>query len=464
MNTEMTAHLQRLGLSRSPFPPTPDSTGYFSSPQLERDQVEIGHRLRTRAGIVLLTGEIGTGKTTFLRRLIKDLEHDGTTVSLVFNTFLQGPDLLAAVLRDFGLAPSGTPAEDIQSLNRFLVQRWQQQVTCVLIIDDAQNLDIASLELLRLLTCLESEQEKLLQIVLAGQPELLTLLARPEIRQLTSRITTHVQLQGLDAAAIGQYVRFRLSAAGAGDDIVIDDDAARVLHAYSAGNQRRIHLIMDRCLYGLYGQQTPRRIGAALVHAAAAESGVRSPAPRRLPPRMAIAASLGLAVASGLTWAVISALPDSHASRPATPAQVLPATSGTTLPARDPACDGNRAADTVTYAIPATTAQPPGIPQSCIQRDGDYWQVSWQPVAGRASTADAPVLALQQALQKVGQYDGRPDGVLGPLTRRAIARLQHAHGLPVTAQVDALTEHLISTLPPFTTASTNTTDVHSHDR
>src|SRR5690606_35380561 len=99
MNTEMTAHLQRLGLSRSPFPPTPDSTGYFSSPQLERDQVEIGHRLRTRAGIVLLTGEIGTGKTTFLRRLIKDLEQDGTTVSLVFNTFLQGPDLLAAVLR-----------------------------------------------------------------------------------------------------------------------------------------------------------------------------------------------------------------------------------------------------------------------------------------------------------------------------------------------------------------------------
>lgn len=462
MNTDMTAHLQRLGLARSPFPPTPDSCGYFSSAQLERAHVEIGHRVRTRAGIALLTGEVGTGKTTFLRRLIKDLELDGNTVSLVFNTFLQGPDLLAAVLRDFGLPPSGSPARDIQSLNRFLVKRWQRQVTCVLIIDDAQNLDIASLELVRLLTCLESEQEKLLQIILAGQPELLALLARPEIRQLTSRITSHIQLHGLDAAATGQYVNFRLAAAGAGGDIVIDGEATRALHAHSGGNQRRIHLIMDRCLYGLYGQPAPRRIRATLVHAAAAESGVRPPAARRLPPRMAIAASLVLTLASGLAWAVISALPDSHATRQARATPVLPTGTGGTPPTGNPVCEHD--AGMVTYRVVATTPQPPRIPHSCIRRDGQYWQVSWRPLAHCASTADAPVRTLQQALQQLGQYDGRPDGVFGPLTRRAVARVQHAHGLPATAQVDALTEHLISASLPLTTVSMNTTDARTNDR
>ncbi|HET6396987.1 MAG TPA: AAA family ATPase, partial [Pseudoxanthomonas sp.] len=251
MNPALARHLQTLGLERAPFPPTPDAAAYFRTPLLERELVEAAHALRTRAGFVLLTGEVGTGKSTFLRRLLHSLESEGVVVSLVFNTFLQGADLLAAVLRDFGLEPQGNPAADIERLNRFLVGQWQKQATCVLVIDDAQNLTVESLELLRLLTCLETGQEKLLQIVLAGQPELRENLEQPRIRQLTSRICKHVRLAPMDAGQTGDYVAFRLAASGpGGGGIALEPDAVAELHRASGGNPRRIHLVMDRCLYG----------------------------------------------------------------------------------------------------------------------------------------------------------------------------------------------------------------------
>lgn len=460
MNTALADHLAQLGLTRAPFPPTPDSTGYYLSPALERGQVEIAQCLRTRTGIALLTGEIGTGKTTFLRRLINGLEADGMTVSLVFNTFLQGADLLAAVLRDFGLTPTGTPADDIEHLNRFLIERWQQQVTCVLVIDDAQNLDVASLELLRLLTCLESGQEKLLQIVIAGQPELLTLLARTEMRQLASRITTHMQLKGLDASTLSGYVAYRLASAGAADTITLSADGAKALYAHSRGNQRRVHLIMDRCLYGLYGQQIPRRIDARMVHVAADESGFRpAPVPRRLQPQMALAASLALAIAGALTWSLITSLPHSQATAAQSPPLPVVATSvASTAAVASPVAAQDRCTlepldRTASVLLPASAMQAPDVPHACVAHHNGQWRVSWQPLPSRPSLATDPVLALQHALRELGQYDGQPDGVYGPLTERAIARLQYQHHLPVTSQVDALTEHLVSALASAPPAS-----------
>jgi general secretion pathway protein A len=264
--------LAALGLSHAPFPPTPDAAHYFATPDLERDLAEAQHCLLGRKGFVLLTGEVGQGKTTFLRRLLRAVEAKGARSSLIFNTFLQGPDLLAAVLRDFGLRPGRDAAGNITRLNRFLLTCWRSGTTCVLFIDDAQNLDAGSLELLRLLTNLESGQEKLLQIVLAGQPELEDALRAHGLRQLASRIVKHVRLASLDAPALARYVDFRLDCAGDERRIRLDDNALAALYRHSAGNPRRVHLIMDRCLYGVIAKGDTR-IDAALVCCAAAEAG-----------------------------------------------------------------------------------------------------------------------------------------------------------------------------------------------
>lgn len=293
-------YLDALGLARAPFPPTPDADGYFMTEALEGDLAEAAHCLLARKGFVLLTGDVGRGKTTFVRRLVAMVQDEGAAVSLVFNTFLQGPELLSAVLRDFGLKPGTDAADDIHRLNRFLVRQWHAGVTCVLVIDDAQNLSLESLELLRLLSNLESGQEKLLQIVLAGQPELEQALAAHAIRQLTSRVVKHVRLGDLDAADTASYVEFRLAQAGNDGRIALTRSAYAALHRSSRGNPRRIHLIMDRCLYGVVARGRPV-VDRALVARAASEAGFAGARSRGW--RIAAAAialtTTGLATAAG---------------------------------------------------------------------------------------------------------------------------------------------------------------------
>lgn len=472
MNPALARHLETLGLERAPFPPTPDAAAYFQTPLLERELVEATHALRTRAGFVLLTGEVGTGKSTFLRRLLHALESEGMAVSLVFNTFLQGADLLAAVLRDFGLEPQGNPAADIERLNRFLVERWQQQTSCVLVIDDAQNLTLESLELLRLLTGLETGQEKLLQIVLAGQPELRDNLDQPRIRQLTSRICKHVRLEPMDAAQTGHYVDFRLAAAGAGDGITLDADAAVALHRASGGNPRRIHLIMDRCLYGLYAQPAgQRRIDARLVRTAAAQSGAL-PARRRRPLPLAAAASVGVVACLVLAGLGLRGA-ESRADNTAT---TTPATTGTAPVAAgfDAGWQGclQRFARGQAHLQPVSDAwaqRLAGRADVCLRREADGWTAAW-PVTLRAehflsAAANARVRDVQALLHDEGHYDGALDGLYGPRTRQALARFQADNGLPATGAPDPATLFLLDarlagTATPSHPSFTSTESTH----
>ncbi|WP_211368921.1 ExeA family protein [Pseudoxanthomonas jiangsuensis] len=477
MNPALARHLQTLGLERAPFPPTPDAAAYFQTPQLERELVEAAHALRTRAGFVLLTGEVGTGKSTFLRRLLHSLESEGVAVSLVFNTFLQGADLLAAVLRDFGLEPLGNPAADIERLNRFLVERWQKQATCVLVIDDAQNLTVESLELLRLLTGLETGQEKLLQIVLSGQPELREALDQPRIRQLTSRICKHVRLEPMDAAQVGRYVAFRLAASGAGDGIVLEPDAAAELHRASGGNPRRIHLVMDRCLYGLYAQPAGRRrIGAGLVRAAAAEAGAL-PARRRKPLPLAAVASIGVVACLVLAGLALRS-PDSRAEIAAATATATPASASTgAAPATD-AIAAHWQACLQRFAHDQAHLQPvseawaqrlQGRDDVCLRREGDGWTAAW-PVTLRAEHfltggQDARVREVQALLLGDGLYDGELDGRYGPRTRQALARFQADQGLPATGAPDPATLWLLElrlSAPATISASSPTPTESTH--
>lgn len=474
MNPALSRHLQQLGLERSPFPPTPDAASYYQTSVLESELVEAAHALRTRAGFVLLTGEVGTGKSTFLRRLLGQLESDGMVVSLVFNTFLQGDDLLAAVLRDFGLKPHGNAATDIEVLNRFLINRWQDRTTCVLIIDDAQNLSLASLELVRLLTSLETGQEKLLQIVLSGQPELRDNLDMPQIRQLTSRICKHVRLDPLSHEQTREYVNFRLRAAGAGERIRVDAKAVTALHRASNGNPRRIHLIMDRCLYGLYAQPSEQRlINADLVNRAAAQAGAQAARSPTAAYRYALTAGISLAACLGIAGLVAGSVESRADSRNGPPtttgsnaavAQVsAPVASDTT------ACDQNAVTGALRsdWVAAAAAEHLRQLPNTCLIQHGERWQLLWSPDAASTRFLDPSQVgsasqALQRRLFELGHYDGAIDGRYGRLTQRALARFQQRYALPATGNPDPLTLLLLAAPAPVTSHSSSLPDSLSH--
>ncbi len=280
-----------LGMSRNPFPPTPDAEGYFFTERLSSDFAETLHCIRSRKGFVLITGEVGLGKSTFVRNVIDTVVHENTAVSLVLNTFLQGGALLAAINDDFGLprdnshgdaaALDGNLAVQLTRLNAFLLSCASVGKNCVLIIDDAQNLNRQSLELVRLLCNVETGQEKLLQIILVGQPELLETLNEPSLRQLKSRIVKHVQLVGLTMSDTSRYIDYRMIQAGLGAEvdaggqqqIHLRPEAVTTLFSATLGNPRRLNLVMDRCLYGLVANRS-RVVTQELVRAGVAETTV----------------------------------------------------------------------------------------------------------------------------------------------------------------------------------------------
>lgn len=267
------AHLSALGLTRNPFPPTPDARCYFYTEQLDRDCAEVLHCVLARKGFVLVTGEVGLGKTTFVRRLLDTVAGHDIAVALVFNTFLQGRELLATINRDFGLPAREDMAANMAVLNDFLLEQARHGKTTVLVVDDAQNLTDESLEMVRLLSNLESGQEKLLQIVLAGQPELIDKLEQENLRQLKSRIVKHVHLEGLSLRDTGRYFEFRINDAGGAGRLSLDSGALKLLHQTTAGNLRRIHLILDRCLYGLVSKRNGV-INRALIQQAITETEI----------------------------------------------------------------------------------------------------------------------------------------------------------------------------------------------
>lgn len=252
-NTEsspnLPTYLRRLGLEFNPFPVTPDASHYFLSSKTERCLMELLHCIETRKGFLLVTGDVGKGKTTLSRRLISMLKEEGTQVSLVFNSFLHGESLLSAINHDFGLPHVEGISDQLRVLNEHLVGLYQQGKNCVIIIDDSQHLDVQSLELVRQISNLETNQTKLVQIVLIAQPEILTTLNFSEIRQLKSRIALHVQLTSFNETEVQDYISYRLNAAGHGGRIQVTRAALKLLTSASNGTPRRINLIMDRCLY-----------------------------------------------------------------------------------------------------------------------------------------------------------------------------------------------------------------------
>ncbi|ACB34764.1 Peptidoglycan-binding domain 1 protein [Leptothrix cholodnii SP-6] len=264
-----------FGLQQEPFSIAPDPRYLYMSEHHREALAHLLYGIRGGGGFVLLTGEIGAGKTTVCRCFLEQIPEQ-CNFAYIFNPKLTVHELLKAVCEEFGVdAPSaGTPGVTVQDyvapLNRFLLDAHAGGRNSVLVIDEAQNLSVDLLEQLRLLTNLETAERKLLQIVLIGQPELRDMLARPELEQLAQRVIARFHLQPLSESETAQYVLHRLRVAGLGSASPFDRKELQRIHRLSRGVPRRINLLCDRALLGAYAHGQSR-VGREVVKKAARE-------------------------------------------------------------------------------------------------------------------------------------------------------------------------------------------------
>ena len=273
------------GFTEKPFSLTPDPKYLFKSASHASAFELLQYAVRRREGFVVITGDIGTGKTTLCRALLEQVDRK-TFTALVLNPFLSEEDLLRVVLQEFGVVSRDqvkrgrlarvTKQELIEALNEFLLSLQTLGAQALLIIDEAQNLPLQVLEQIRILSNLETAKQKLLQIVLVGQSNLKDLLSKPELRQLDQRVSIRYDLKPLSAEETAAYVQHRLSVAGGGAAVTFVPKALARVHRYTAGIPRLINLLCDRALLSSFADHS-NRVSAAHVNAAARTLEIERP-------------------------------------------------------------------------------------------------------------------------------------------------------------------------------------------
>ena len=262
-------YLNFFGLNENPFNLAPDPRFLYMGSGHRDALAQLQYRAQDRRGLIVLTGKVGTGKTTLLQALRHRLDGD-TAVSYVFNTALPFDGIVEYILEDLGIAkPEESPARRLTALNNFLVERERAGQNTTLIIDEAQNLDAATLEQVSLLSNFESTTSKRLQILFVGPPELEAKLNHPDLRHLQERISLRCQIPPLDAKEADQYIRSRLQVAGAPDVALFNERAIDRITRYSGGIPRVINILGDHCLLFGYADQK-RRIDRHIVNQAIA--------------------------------------------------------------------------------------------------------------------------------------------------------------------------------------------------
>ncbi len=437
---------QHFGLSQDPFSIAPDPRYLFMS---ERHREALAHLLYgvigsggsaggssgTGGGFVLLTGDIGTGKTTICRCFLEQIPA-GCQVAYIFNPKLSVTELLQSICEEFHitLAPtSGAPTgkDYIDALNAFLLKRHASGQSSVLIIDEAQNLQAEVLEQLRLLTNLETNERKLLQIVLIGQPELRTMLARPELEQLAQRVIARFHLDALTAAESNQYIAHRLAVAGHTGALPFDGPALQRIHRLARGVPRRINLLCGRSLLGAWASGAAR-VNRRVVDKAAEEvfgpDGTHPPSshPRRTAYTLAgLGLMISAALAAWLLW------PPRQPMNPSAPAHMSMAPVAALAPAS---------------AVAPLPSAPEEIDGLLAQMPRDI-NTAWRSLASRwalpaevgASDGDPCLAAGTQGLQCY-QTKQLSVPLLRQLGRPGVLTLQGGDGVPVYALLVGLGE------------------------
>jgi general secretion pathway protein A len=260
-----------FGLRESPFNVNPDPRYLFLTKQIQEALAGLTYGIQNRKGFILLTGEVGTGKTTLLNRLLDWLHGQRVATAFVFNSQLNVSQLFDFMMADFEI-PCETrhKSQVLLKLNAWLLERYRAGETAVLIVDEAQNLSLQVLEEIRLLTNLETSTEKLLQIVLTGQPELEEKLKLPQLRQLRQRITLRCRTGALTLEETFGYIAERLRIAGANGDPIFSKEAIQTVHLYSRGIPRIVNLLCEHALINAYVDHL-RPVPAHLVEEVARE-------------------------------------------------------------------------------------------------------------------------------------------------------------------------------------------------
>jgi type II secretory pathway predicted ATPase ExeA len=291
-------YLHYFGLKDAPFRITPDTGFWFAGAQRGEILEALGHALAHGEGLTKIVGEVGSGKTMLLRMLMTRLPAGVDGVYLA-NPTLSADEMLAALLTDLGEKPKARATRQtmLDKLNRHLLEKHAQGRRVAVFVEEAQAMSLDTLEFLRLLTNLETARDKLLQIVLFGQPELDDLLSVPRMRQIKDRITLNIHLAPLPADIVPHYLRARLEVAGYRGPDLFNARVAQAIARYSGGLTRRINILADKTLLAAYGAQT-HNLSVAHVEAAARDSELAPRKKRLLPDWKWI--TTGLAAALGL--------------------------------------------------------------------------------------------------------------------------------------------------------------------
>jgi general secretion pathway protein A len=342
------------GFSEKPFNLTPDPKYLYLSARHTEAFAHLEFGRRERGGFVVITGEVGTGKTTLARYFLGRLE-DKTATAVVLYPALTAPELLRSILEDLHVTAQGSSLKDlVDALHRFLLEARAAGREVVLLIDEAQDLSPEVLEQIRLISNLETDTEKLIQIVLLGQSELHEMLSRRDLRQLAQRVTARYHLGPLNREETEEYLRHRLRVAGGDGKVAFSSPALGAIHRLSGGIPRLLNLIGDRALLAGYVQGT-REIDAGMVRRAAQEVAAPSPKPPGV--RREWFALLA-AAAAALTVAVL--WPTSSVQAPtvvATPAPAPPPASAAPAAALDPRLETLLLAQPAEGSLDAAVAQ-----------------------------------------------------------------------------------------------------------
>jgi len=261
-----------FGLKENPFKLTPEPRYLFLSEPHRDVLLYLAYGIKERKGFVLISGGIGTGKTTICRTLLNLLDsHPSVETALIFNTAISDLELLEAIVKEFGIEiprETGTKKAYVDALNDFLLKNFAVGKNAVLLIDEAQNLSHSVLEQIRMLSNLETEKEKLLQIILIGQPELKAMLTLPALQQLNDRITVRYDLIPLSADEVIAYIEHRLRVAGGPGKVKFTKGAYRAVYDFSEGVPRRINALCDRAFLIAYTKNISKIDRWIIRHAA----------------------------------------------------------------------------------------------------------------------------------------------------------------------------------------------------
>lgn len=329
-----------FGLTEAPFSIAPDPRFLYLSDQHREALAHLLYGVNSNGGFVLLTGEVGTGKTTVSRCLLEQMP-ENAEVAYILNPKYSVMGLLSAICDDLGIdySPSSEMKDYVDALNEHLLENHRNNRQTVLIIDEAQNLSADVLETIRLLTNLETTTRKLLQVILIGQPELLAMLERPELRQLNQRITARYHLRTLRQEELAGYIAHRLSVAGV-ECRLFPEETIRHLYRLTNGVPRLVNIVCDRALLGTYVERETQVRNRTLSKAASEVFGAKEHEPASRKPLTVTTTVLvivlvlvvagiftpqGRALLSGMTTAETAAVVQADTpSAPAGPAEVVP--------------------------------------------------------------------------------------------------------------------------------------------